>query len=355
MFVGNRATLPIADFHHRTSERECDMKVFYNPRMSTPSHGYSPSGSKPAAAVADWLARGLDTQIVDFEPVTEKDLCLAHDPKFVKRVLTRKESNGHGNRLKEVTDSCLWTSGSMVAASRQALIDGITCSPSSGFHHAGYSYNGCFCTWNSLVISARMMILEGRVAKVGIIDCDAHYGDGTEDCIEILELHDTIKHWTFGGEFTPDTFSQIELYSQVGLALSDMKNDGVKLILYQAGADPHKDDPLGGFMSSQEMRDRDAFVFDACMAHDMAVAWSFAGGYGKDAAGTISPVLDLHRATAEEAIRVLNLRAGSVSMPPKKLSRIRDTTLENLGKSIAIIGGVRAPKSMPPSQDSSQN
>ena len=32
------------------------------------------------------------------------------------------------------------------------------------------------------------------------------------------------------------------------------------------------------------------------------------------------------------------------SEPTKKKTRIVDTTMENLGKSIAIIGGVRAPK-----------
>jgi acetoin utilization deacetylase AcuC-like enzyme len=290
------------------------MKVFYNPQMSTPSHGFSPSGSKPAAAVADWQSRGLDIQIVDFKPVTEQDLCLAHDPTFVKRVLARQEANGHGNRLKEVTDSCLWTCGSMVAASRQALIDGITCSPSSGFHHAGYSYNGCFCTWNALVIAARKLIQEGRVSKVGIIDCDAHYGDGTQDCIEVLELQDTIKHWTFGEEFVPRTFSQKRLIKQLGSTIKNMHDQGVELILYQAGADPHKNDPLGGFMTTAEMRERDELVFDMCANRGIPVAYAHAGGYIAEPDGSIPQVLEIHRNTAMEAIAVLNKRASDVSI-----------------------------------------
>jgi hypothetical protein len=83
------------------------MKVFFNQKMSTVSHGYSPSGNKPAAAVADWIQRGLDVEIVDFEPATEADLCLAHHPTFVRDILTRKLNNGHGNKIKSVTDSCL--------------------------------------------------------------------------------------------------------------------------------------------------------------------------------------------------------------------------------------------------------
>ena len=288
------------------------MKVFYNPQMSTPSHGYSPSGSKPAAAVADWQNRGLDIQIVDFKPVTEADLCLAHDPRFVKRVLTGKESNGHGNKIKAVTDSCLWTCGSMVAASRQALIDGITCSPSSGFHHSGFSYNGCFCTWNGLIVAARKMIEEGRVAKVGIIDCDAHYGDGTQDCIEVLELQDKVSHWTFGEQFIPESFSQKQLIKELRLTIKNMHDQGVELILYQAGADPHENDPLGGFMTTAEMRKRDAVVFDACMTHGLPVAYNHAGGYQKAADGSIEAVLELHRATVEEAVSVMKKRSLAI-------------------------------------------
>jgi hypothetical protein len=31
----------------------------------------------------------------------------------------------------------------------------------------------------------------------------------------------------------------------------------------QAGADPHEDDPLGGYLTTKEMRERDHMVFDA--------------------------------------------------------------------------------------------
>ncbi len=323
------------------------MKVFYNPKMSTPSHGYSPSGSKPAAAVADWQSRGLDIQLIDFEPITEKDLCLAHDPKFVKRVLTRKESNGHGNTIKAVTDSCLWTCGSMVAASRQALIDGITCSPSSGFHHSNFAQASGFCTFNGLIVAARKLIEEGRVAKVGIIDCDAHWFDGVVDILDTLELNDVIKAWSFGGEFTPRTFSQKRLITQLRMAIRKMKEQGVELILYQAGADPHKNDPLGGFMTTEEMRKRDQFVFETCRDLGMAVCWLFAGGYQKEADGSIPKVLEIHRNTALEAIRAMKSQVNSTPSP-KKWIRLHDTTVENLGESISIVGGVRAPKRTKP-------
>ena len=80
--------------------------MFFNPKMSVDSGGYSPSGSKPAAVVADWKAHGLAIEVCDFEPVTEDDLCLAHDRQYVASVLEGHLANGHGNKLPEVTNAC---------------------------------------------------------------------------------------------------------------------------------------------------------------------------------------------------------------------------------------------------------
>jgi acetoin utilization deacetylase AcuC-like enzyme len=285
------------------------MKVFFNPKQSTDSHGYSPSGSKPAAAVADWISRGLDIEIINFAPATETDLCLAHDPKFVRGVLSCKLPNGHGNRIQSVTNSCLWTCGSLVASVREALNAGITCSPTSGFHHAGHSYNGSFCTFNGLVIAARKLINEGAVSRVGILDCDQHYSDGTIDILDKLELHDVIQNWTFGDEFGHrGDFRQKVFLERLGDSIDEMKDDGVELVILQAGADPHVNDPLSSAgMTSEEMRERDRFVFTTCHELGIPVCFCLAGGYQRDADGGISKVLELHRATVEEAIQVLNV------------------------------------------------
>ena len=327
------------------------MKVFFNPRMSVDSGGYSPSGSKPAAVVTDWQTHGLAIEICDFQPVTEEDLCLAHDRRYVESMLSGRLANGHGNTLPEVTNACLWTCGSMLSASRQALVDGIAVSPSSGFHHAHYSSNGGFCTFNGLIVTAEKLRSEGLLQKIGIVDCDAHYGDGSDDIIEQLELQDHVKHWTFGGVFDHGTFSRESLQEELRASLHSMKSDGVELILFQAGADVHVLDPLGGWMESDEMRERDQLVLQTCHDLKLPITINLAGGYQRDADGKIDAVLALHRATIEEALKVF----GQSSITPKKRSRLRDTTRENLGKSISIIGGVRAPKKTERSDSSSAN
>lgn len=280
------------------------MKVYFRPEMSVDSGGFSPSGSKPAAAVADWLAHDLNVEIQSFEPVTEPDLCLAHAPQYVRGVLAGLILNGHGNRNHHVTESCLWTCGSMVAASRAALTEGLAVSPSSGFHHAGYKRNHGFCTFNGLVVAAETLRAEGRVDCVGILDCDAHFGDGTQDIIEQLGLQDHIQHWTFGAHFGHREFQQRRLLTELRKALRNMKSFGATLVLYQAGGDPHIDDPLGGYMTSAQMRTRDRVVLEECKELQLAIAFNLAGGYNRDSQGTIAPVLKLHRATVEEARRV---------------------------------------------------
>jgi acetoin utilization deacetylase AcuC-like enzyme len=281
------------------------MKVFFTEKMSIESGGYSPSASKPAAVVADWLAHGLAIQICDFEPAMEADLCLAHDPQFVRDVLAGRKTNGHGNAIKEVTQSCLLTVGSLITASRAAFTERIACSPTSGFHHAGFDYNGAFCTFNGLIVAARTAINEGLCSKVAILDCDAHYGDGTHDIIDHLKLHNQIHHWTFGAHWgRGGAFMQQRFLRQINTFLTKAAKAGVGLVIYQAGADPHIDDPLGGYMTSAQMLERDRVVLEKCKELQLAVVINLAGGYNRDSQGTIAPVLALHRATIEEALNV---------------------------------------------------
>ena len=74
------------------------------------------------------------------------------------------------------------------------------------------------------------------------------------------------------------------------------------VVLYQAVADCHVADPLGGFLTTQEMKERDRLVFALAVKHCVPLAWNLAGGYQRDTKGSIAPVLALHRQTMVEAI-----------------------------------------------------
>ena len=178
------------------------MKVFYRPEQVAQTTSFSPSSLKPGLVVQDWLKySGLDIQLCGFEPVTQRQLALAHDPKFVRAVLSGETANGFGNTDKAVAASLPFTTGSLVAAAEYAIRNhDVVCSPTSGFHHAGYDRAEGFCTFNGLLVTAMVLKEQGLVNRVGIIDCDVHYGNGTDQSIGKLGL-DWVKHHTQGAVF----------------------------------------------------------------------------------------------------------------------------------------------------------
>ena len=178
------------------------MKVFYSQHQSVSDNdSYSPSAGKPAHLVAQWLER-YPIEIVEPQPVTPEEFQLAHDPAYVQGVLSRQKRNGFGNTLASVAAALPWTTGSLVSAVRHVLAHGgVACSPTSGFHHARYNGSYGFCTFNGLIVAAQLV--RSQLARVGIFDCDYHYGDGTDDIIRHLGL-DYISHYTTGKHSDPE-------------------------------------------------------------------------------------------------------------------------------------------------------
>ncbi|MFN7882276.1 MAG: hypothetical protein ACK5PF_04595 [bacterium] len=72
------------------------------------------------------------------------------------------------------------------------------------------------------------------------------------------------------------------------------------LVIYQAGADAHVDDPLGGFLSTDELRQRDGFVMRNLGGVYGPLVWNLAGGYQVEPDGSIPKVLEIHRNTLNE-------------------------------------------------------
>ena len=72
-------------------------------------------------------------------------------------------------------------------------------------------------------------------------------------------------------------------------------------MLYQAGADPHIGDPLGGFLTTAQLAQRDWRVFHGLRERKIPVAWNLAGGYQKP----ISKVIAIHENTMRACIASL--------------------------------------------------
>lgn len=276
------------------------MKIFYNEKQScAEATGYSPSAGKPALFVADTLKHFPQVEVVKSGAASFIDLYRAHSQSFIEGVLDGKLPNGFGNCSLAVAATLPYTSGSLLHAAEHAVLTKEhVCSPTSGFHHAGNDFAGGFCTFNGLMVAAATLKQSGMVSKVGILDCDAHYGNGTADIIKRRNAF-YVKHHTFGKHFIDRGDCDAGAFERwLTSAIADLQD--CDLIIYQAGADPHVRDPLGGHLTTEQMKLRDRQVFQSFKGKPLA--WTLAGGYSKGADGSIEPVLALHRNTVQECI-----------------------------------------------------
>jgi acetoin utilization deacetylase AcuC-like enzyme len=234
-------------------------------------------------------------------------LKLIHLDTYVEGVLDCSKNNGFGNTSKEVADSLLWTNGSFVSAAFYAIENKEnTVSPTSGFHHAEHRRGGGFCTFNGLALAAVLLKNKGLVNKVAIADIDMHYGNGTDNIIDKLSI-DYISHYTFGehmenfknspkflGENYDEEDSVGQAYIKVLPNIISKLIEDADILFYQAGADPHIDDPYGGLLSTEDLKERDRIVFSLAKEKGIPVVWNLAGGYQED----ISNILEIHNNTA---------------------------------------------------------
>jgi acetoin utilization deacetylase AcuC-like enzyme len=92
------------------------------------------------------------------------------------------------------------------------------------------------------------------------VDIDLPDGIGDDDYLSILEKH-------------------------LRDAFRDFKP---QILFYVAGADPYREDQLGGLALTMEgLAQRDALVFDHARRHGVAVAITLAGGYARNVGDTV--------------------------------------------------------------------
>jgi acetoin utilization deacetylase AcuC-like enzyme len=272
--------------------------VFFSDALVAPLQGFSPSPAKPAWVVQALLDCNLPVDVRAPAPASLEDLFRAHDRDYIEGVLAGRLRNGHGTTDPDFAATLRFSSGAMLGAARAASSEVPAAALVSGFHHAGWNHGGGYCTFNGLMVAALAVLADGSVPRVAIVDADHHYGDGTQDILDRLQpgLRGRIFHESFGGRFHSGSQAKAYLERMAVLRL-DLETFGPGLILYQAGADPHVQDPLGGILSTQQMRTRDRLMLETARDLGIPLAWNLAGGYQKNRAA----ITALHLQTFEEA------------------------------------------------------
>jgi acetoin utilization deacetylase AcuC-like enzyme len=265
-----------------------------NPNQD-PVHGIiSPSATKPTVLAAELkkVYPGLK-----FRPpfaLNREDFYLAHTKRYVDGIFDKTIKNGFRTYSDSVNASLPYTNGAMYEACIIAAPDQPACALVAGFHHAGYdgyAPNTYFCTFNGLMIAALKM-----KCRVAIIDCDMHFGDGTDDIIQKLRC-ENVYHFSFGKQHPTDAKRYLQYLESDGFIAKSLSKFKPDLIIYQSGADVHINDPMGGVLNEEQMMERDRRMFTIAKALVVPLAWCLAGGYQVDPDGGINTVIRLHMNT----------------------------------------------------------
>ena len=187
--------------------------------------------------------------------------------------------------------------GGTYRAARLALDAGFAANTAGGSHHALPDGGAGYCIFNDIAVAAARLLVEGRVARIAVVDLDVHQGDGTaaifagRDEVATFSMHAAKNFPVRKARSTRDVELPDGMGDEAYLAvLGDelprfLDAHRPDLVIYQAGVDSHADDRLGRLaLSDDGLVRRDTFVADTCLARGVPLASTLGGGYGVDRA-----------------------------------------------------------------------
>lgn len=259
--------------------------------------------------------------IVDFvspKSVREEDILLTHEKEYLNKLMHGTLSRDEILRMElpfsnDMVKASILCCGGTILSTQIALNDSLGIHIGGGFHHAFPDHGEGFCVLNDVAVAVKRLVKYGPVEKVLIVDCDLHQGNGTAAI--------------FAGDKSVFTFSIhqennypfVKVPSNLDIGLEDGAGDDEYLsalsenipaiikdfkpefIMYVAGADPYKEDRLGGLKLTKDgLRQRDEFVFGQAKAASIPIAVVLAGGYAFHESDTV----DIHCNTIKSGIEL---------------------------------------------------
>jgi acetoin utilization deacetylase AcuC-like enzyme len=249
------------------------------------------------------------------EAATDEDILRVHDGPWVARLKDGSVSFLELRRLeipysREMVDAFWLAAGGTTLAARLAMSDHIGFNIGGGFHHAFPGHGEGFCAIHDVAVAIRRLQAERLIERAMVVDTDVHQGNGTAGIFAIdptvftLSIHQ-LNNYPF--EKPPssmdidleDGVGDKEYLERLGAGLEDALHQfHPQLVLYVAGADPYREDQLGGLnLSIEGLKARDQLVFQACATRKLPVAVTLAGGYARRVGDTVT----IHINTAKAA------------------------------------------------------
>ena len=304
------------------------------------------------------FASGLvdDSDFIAPQPATESDVMLVHSPHYVNKLMegsltAREELQMEIPYSPEVVDAFLIHTGGSIRAAELALQDGVSVNIGGGFHHAYPDHGEGFCMMHDFAIAIRNLQKRKLIQRAMTVDCDVHQGNGTavifggarSHLSDLPSAHHASVFGLAGGKMlygnSKDVFTislhqehnypMVKPSSSIDVNLPDGCDDanylawldnalssGLRqfepdLICYVAGADPFREDQLGGLnLTIEGLKQRDELVFRAARARDIPVMVTFAGGYAIRVEDTVT----IHTNTILAAAEVFRPDGTAVKM-----------------------------------------
>jgi acetoin utilization deacetylase AcuC-like enzyme len=275
-----------------------------------------------------------ETDFIVPEPASEDDLLLVHSPLYVNKLMegglsAREELEMEIPYSPEVVDAFLLHTGGSILAAERALQDGVCINIGGGFHHAFPEHGEGFCMINDFAVAIRAMQKRGLIGRAMTVDCDVHQGNGTAvifhraahkpnnlpsgsaaelGTLPLANLSEARSKDVFTISLHQENnYPYVKPASSIDVNLRDGCGDAEylawldnalssalrqfdpELICYVAGADPFREDQLGGLdLSIEGLERRDELVFRAARARDIPVMVTYAGGYARRIADTVA-------------------------------------------------------------------
>lgn len=239
------------------------------------------------------------------EPASDEDVKRVHSAEWVHKLKTGHLSAIEGMRLEipyspETVHAFWLAAGGTILAGRLALTDGFGANVGGGFHHAFREHGEGFCMIHDVAIAIRCLQAEGAIKTAMVVDTDVHQGNGTavlfhgDPNVLTLSIHQENNYPL------PKPPSTIDLDLPDGTGDDDyldileknlkqaFKNGRPDLLFYLGGADPYREDQLGGLgLTIEGLAKRDRLVYEHAHRNHVPVAITLAGGYARRVEDTV--------------------------------------------------------------------
>jgi len=264
-------------------------------------------------------------------PASDEDILRVHSQDYVYKLKTGSLTRAEVIRMEvpyseELIEACWLAAGGSILATRRAIEDSFSANIGGGFHHAYPDHGEGFCVIHDVAVAIRKMQADGAIERAMVVDTDVHQGNGTaaifggDETVFTLSIHQEHNYPYPKPPSTvdvnlPDGVGDADYLAILEKYLHRSFNEfSPQLLFYVAGADPYREDQLGGLALTMDgLARRDALVMGYAQRNQVPTAVTLAGGYARKVEDTVS----IHVNTIKAAIQAAQ-RQGMRPVSPRQ-------------------------------------